>query len=214
METTMTHIARTALAAVALAAGIALAAPAQAADLYRGPSNYTVKAPPGGYSWAGPYIGGNLGYAWGGVTNNPTDPSGLLGGVQGGINWQIDQWVIGAEADLQLTGAEDTFAPWKFSNPWFGTLRARAGYAMNNFLVYVTGGLAFGTLEGQNLALSESHSALGWTLGLGAEYGITQNWSVKAEYLYVDLADRGYTITGTTNGYEFNVLRLGVNYRF
>src|SRR6267142_496513 len=41
-------------------------------------------------------------------------------------------------------GANDTFAAWKFSNPWFGTLRGRAGYAMNNVLLYATFGLAYG----------------------------------------------------------------------
>ena len=62
------------------------------------------------------------------VTNNPTRPSGVAGGVQGGYNWQSGQFVFGGEADLQISGADDTFAPWKFSNPWFGTVRGRAGY--------------------------------------------------------------------------------------
>lgn len=210
----MKTMARMAFALAAVAAAGALATPAKAADIYRGPSNYTVKAPLGLYSWAGPYIGGNLGYAWGSVQNNLTEPAGLEGGVQGGYNWQVDQFVLGAEADLQLTSAEDTFAPWKFSNPWFGTLRARAGYAMNNVLAYVTGGLAFGEVEGQFGALTESHTNLGWTIGVGAEYGINQNWSAKIEYLYVDLGSRTYSISGFPHSYEFNVLRLGVNYRF
>ena len=202
------------LAAFALTAGAGMVGAANAADLYRGaPQNYTVKAPLGVHSWAGPYIGGNLGYQWGGVVNNATQPSGLQAGVQGGYNWQFDQFVVGGETDLQLSGADDVFAPWKFSNPWFGTLRARAGYAFNNILVYGTGGLAYGTLRGSNGALTEDHTSLGWTIGLGAEVGINQNWSVKAEYLYIDLGNRNYSITGLPHGYEFNVLRLGVNYR-
>ena len=51
-----------------------------------------------------------------------------LGGVQAGYNVQYSQFVFGGETDLQVSGANDTFAPWKFSNPWFGTLRARAGW--------------------------------------------------------------------------------------
>ena len=94
---------------------------AQAADLYGSRAPYTVNQPLNAYSWAGPYLGGNLGYAWGSVANNPTKPSGFVGGVQAGYNWQNGAWVFGVEGDIQATGAEDTFAPWKFSNPWFGT---------------------------------------------------------------------------------------------
>ena len=56
--------------------------------------------------------------------------------------------------------------------------------------------------------------ALGWTVGLGMEVGLTPNWSAKVEYLYIDLTDRSYTVTGTDNGLESNLLRFGVNYRF
>ena len=124
-------------------------------------------------------------------------------------------WVFGIEGDIQGNGASDTFAPWKFSNPWFGTVRGRAGYAINNVLLYGTGGLAFGELTGQTFGLSsESHTNAGWTLGVGAEFGFAQNWSAKVEYLYVDLNDSNFTITGTQNGYHFGLLRAGVNYHF
>jgi outer membrane immunogenic protein len=191
----------------------ALSTSAKAADFaYKAP--YTVNAPLNMYSWAGPYIGGNLGYQWGAITNNPTRPNGIEGGVQGGYNFQYGQWVFGGEVDLQLSGATDKFAAWKFSNPWFGTVRGRAGYAMNNILFYGTAGLAFGGLNGQIFTLSESHITAGWTVGLGAEVGITQNLSAKLEYLYVNLAETPFTLTAVQNGYGFNVVRLGVNYRF
>ena len=67
------------------------------------------------------------GYEWGKVTNFSGDPSGIAGGGQLGYNWQVGQFVFGAETDIQVSGADDTFAPWKFSNPWFGTLCGRAG---------------------------------------------------------------------------------------
>jgi len=193
----------------------AFAASAVAADLPRG--SYQAPAyvaPMAVYSWMGPYLGANLGYQWGGTTNNPTDPSGIAGGVQAGYNFQSGQFVFGAETDIQLSGADDTFAPWKFSNPWFGTLRGRAGVAFNNILVYGTGGLAYGNVRGEIAGLSENRTHIGWTAGLGLEVGLTPNWSAKAEYLWIDLADRGYTVTGTNNGLESSLLRLGVNYRF
>ena len=165
-------------------------------------------------SWAGPYLGGNLGYAWGSVANNPTKPSGFVGGVQAGYNWQNGAFVFGVEGDIQATGAEETFAPWKFSNPWFGTVRGRAGYALNNVLLFGTGGLAFGELRATTFGLSESHTNAGWTLGVGAEIGFAPNWSAKVEYLYVDLANSNFVITGASNGYRFGLIRAGVNYRF
>lgn len=166
------------------------------------------------YSWMGPYLGFNAGYQWGTVTNNPTRPSGFAGGVQGGYNWQNGQFVYGGETDLQVSGADDTFAPWQFSNPWFGTLRGRAGVAMNNILLYGTGGMAYGGGRVDAFGLSESRTHLGWVAGIGMEVGFTPNWSAKAEYLFVDLGERGYNLTGNQNGFESNLLRFGVNYRF
>ena len=201
-------------AAALVAAGYTM--PAQAADLccqQRPP--YTVYQPLNAWSWAGPYIGGNLGYAWGSVDNANPQPSGVSGGVQGGYNWQLGSPVVfGLEGDLQATGAEDTFAPYKFSNPWFGTIRGRIGYAINNILFYGTGGLAFGEVQAETFGLSESHTTAGWTAGVGAEFGLSPNWSAKIEYLYVDLSDTHYSITGVSNGYNFGVIRAGVNYHF
>lgn len=202
------------LGAVALiAAGSTMSA--RAADMnYGSRAPYTVNQPLNAYSWAGPYLGGNLGYAWGSVEHNASKPSGVSGGLQAGYNWQTGPWVFGVEGDIQATGADDTFAPWKFSNPWFGTVRGRVGYALNNIMFFGTGGLAFGELRGETFGLSESHTNAGWTVGVGAEFGLAQNWSAKIEYLYVDLANSDFTITGASNGYRFGLVRAGVNYHF
>ncbi len=200
-------------AAAMLAAGLTVTA--QAADLpYGSRAPYTVNQPLNAYSWAGPYLGGNLGYAWGSVDNNLTQPSGLVGGIQGGYNFQSGPWVFGIEGDIEATGASDTFAPWKFSNPWFGTVRGRAGYAFSNILFYGTAGLAFGELKGETFGLSETHTNAGWPAGVGAEFGFAPHGSAKIEYLYVDLADSTFTITGLPNGYRFGTVRAGVNYHF
>lgn len=198
-----------------LAAAVALAAataPAVAADFMRGPSFGPV--PGAAYVWSGPYVGANLGYQWGTATNTGADPSGFAGGFQGGYNVQMGQFVVGAETDFQFSAADDTFAAWKFSNPWFGTLRARAGYAMNNVLLYATLGMAYGRGKVEpGGGLSESNTHVGWTAGGGIEVGLTPNWSAKAEYLYVDLSDQRYVLVGNT-GFESSILRFGVNYRF
>jgi outer membrane immunogenic protein len=209
VEVFMKRIARALALLVTIAGGAAAAA-----DLPR-PSYYTATAPLSAYSWTGPYLGGNLGYEWGAVSNNPTRPSGFAGGIQGGYNWQTGLLVIGGEADLQISGANDTFAPWKFSNPWFGTVRGRAGYAVNNFIIYGTAGLAFGDLQAQSFGLvTENHTNVGWTAGAGVEAGFAQNWSAKIEYLFVDLANNTYSLTGASNGLTASLFRMGVNYHF
>ncbi len=98
----------------------------------------------------------NLGYAWGSVANNPTKPSGFVGGVQAGYNWQNGSRLCSvSKATSRRPAPKKTFAPWKFSNPWFGTVRGRAGYAFNNILFFGTGGLAFGELRATTFGLSD-----------------------------------------------------------
>jgi outer membrane immunogenic protein len=198
------------IAAASLASALTLGT-ARAADLPRVP--YGVTAPYPTYNWVGPYIGVNLGYQWGSATHSGANPSGLLGGAQGGYNWQFGQFVVGAEADLQFSAADDVFAAWKFSNPWFGTLRGRAGYAMNNVMLYATFGLAYGGGRVETGGFKESNTHIGWAAGAGMEVGLTPNWSAKAEYLFVDLSDERYVLFANT-GFESSILRLGVNYRF
>jgi outer membrane immunogenic protein len=198
---------------LALTLAVAAVTAAAAADMPRSSAPYYAPAA-APFNWSGAYVGANLGYNWGKVTNSSTSPSGIEGGVQGGYNWQNGQFVFGAETDLQLSGSEDTFAPFKFSNPWFGTLRGRGGFAYSNFLFYLTAGLAYGNVKAENAFLSESRTQLGWTAGLGGEVGISQNWSAKIEYLYMDLGSRTYTVTGTSNAFHNNVLRVGLNYHF
>ena len=198
---------RVVLSAVALATAAGAAA---AADY----PPYTVPAPLRTYSWTGPYLGGSLGYQWGNTTHNPTRPGGIAGGVRGGCNWQTGAWVFGGEADLTLSAASDTFAPWKFANPWFGTLRGRVGYGFGNILLYGTLGFAYGRGLAELGGTAERRIHGGWAAGGGMEVAFSPAWSARVEYLFVDLADRPYALTGTHHGFESSVLRLGINYRF
>ena len=94
-------------------------------------------------------------------------------------------------------------------------MRGRAGYAMGSLLLYGTAGLAFGELSGQTFGLvSENHTNLGWTAGVGAEAALYGRWSAKVEYLFVDLASSTFAITGASNGVSANIFRAGVNYHF
>lgn len=195
------------------ASAVAISGLALAADLPAGPY-YTTPEPLSAYSWAGPYLGATLGYEWGGVDNSPTHPSGIAGGVEAGYNWQRGAFVFGGETDIQLSGADDTLSPFEFSNPWFGTIRGRAGVTFNNVLVFGTAGVSYGDLRADSSLLTESHYSIGWVAGGGVEVGLTPRWSAKAEWLYLDLSDRTFSVTGKNNGLAADLLRMGVNYHF
>jgi outer membrane immunogenic protein len=197
----------------AAAAAVAITGAASAADLT--PDFYGARPSYLAFTWAGPYVGAMLGYEWGSVDNNPTRPSGVAGGLEAGFSWQNGNLVYGGEADINFSAANDTFAPWQFSNPWFGTVRGRAGVAINSVLLFGTAGLAYGELTGTTSGnLSESHTSLGWVAGLGAEVSFAQHWSAKAEWLYLNLDDRHFSVTAANNGLAANLMRLGLNYRF
>jgi opacity protein-like surface antigen len=83
-----------------------------------------------------------------------------------------------------------------FSNPWFGTVRGRGGIALNNILFYGTLGLAYGRGELDVAGITESNLHTGFTAGFGLEVGLTQNWSVKAEGLFIDYSGQPYAATG------------------
>jgi outer membrane immunogenic protein len=112
---------------------------------------------------------------------------------------------------------------------WFGTARARIGYAADGWLVYATGGYAFGRVAlkgtatggGVNASLTQNATPSGWTIGGGTELALGPNWSAKLEYLYVDLGTVNSTIVvpgapSLTDSarIQMNVVRAGVNYRF
>ena len=122
--------------AVAVGAALTVGTPgtSSAADFPATPY-YTTPEPLSAYSWAGPYLGATVGFEWGSVDNSRINPSGIAGGIEAGYNFQRGAFVFGGETDLQLSGADDTLSPFEFSNPWFGTLRGRAGVTFNNVLL-------------------------------------------------------------------------------
>src|SRR5712691_657959 len=204
--------------------------------------------------WAGLYLGVNFGHA---VTRDATSlgnaitgpetldlaPAGWLGGIQGGYNWRNGNWITGIETDLQFGAQSDSrtcifacisnqYAKFDQSLPWFGTARARAGYAFGPSLIYATGGLAYGEirtkvedfLTGTLGNYTFSHTKVGWTAGGGFETAAPfwKNWTIKTEYLFVDLGGVTDTFTkadfaGTrvlkTEAHN-HVFRTGLNYKF
>ncbi|WP_024277284.1 outer membrane beta-barrel protein [Xanthobacter sp. 126] len=196
------------LASAAALAGFALVTPAGAADLgYPAPYVQPVAA----FTWTGFYLGANAGYGWG--SSSFSSPGGFLGGFQAGYNFQFGSpFVLGIETDFDFAGM--SAGAYSLNN--LGTVRARLGYSFDRVLIYGTGGFAYGQGSANFFSLTSSSTQTGWTLGLGAEVGFDRNWSAKLEYLYVDLGSATFpTAVGpVTTGFDANILRAGVNYRF
>lgn len=236
----MVRILAAALAASTIAGG------AMAADLpsrKMAPPAYVAPAPI--FTWTGLYVGLNGG-GWinnsrldtiAGVSNKLGGGGALIGGTLG-YNWQMaNRVVVGVETDLayrtKATVTPPLSATSATNDGYLGTLRGRVGYGFDRALIYVTGGLAYGNAAAPNAIVSlplglaglrtgSANMQVGWTVGAGAEFAITNNWSVKGEYLYADLGSKGvgYTDSATLLPVPVSlktadhVLRAGVNYRF
>jgi outer membrane immunogenic protein len=189
-----------------------------------------------------------LGPPSGAATSVPVKAKGFIGGAQFGYNWQLSpSWLLGLEADFSgsdLTGTNavpgtDTSRIMTAQEKldWLGTVRGRFGILPSDrILTYLTGGLAYGHAmlstalsrttgcAGNNCeAGSVSDIKVGWTIGGGAEWVFASNWSVRAEYLYVDLGSISHNMTDPNFPFELfsasiplreNIVRGGLNYKF
>lgn len=224
------------LASVALVS-LAAASAASAADLPRrgAPRVDDYVAPVPVFTWTGFYLGLNAGYGWGAFTNGSEQlfgkPSGFAGGVTGGFNWQAMQnLVLGIEGDWDLTAINN-----RTQLPFFGfngggkvtslaTVRGRIGYAADRALIYVTGGLAMGSVNvnvndwrAVPFFGSSSSFSAGWAVGGGLEYAFTDHLSGKAEYIFSSLASKELFVLSpdwVNAGVNVSQVRAGVNYRF
>ena len=218
------------LASVA-ALGLVAAGAASAADLpsRKGPVAAPVYVP--AFTWTGFYVGANAGYGWGNVNASSTwagrtvaigDTDGFIGGGQIGYNYQMGQFVLGLEADLQaadLSTGSNAFGD-RVKTDYFGTVRARVGVAFDRFLPYITAGWAYGNvkssfsdLAGNIYSNDKSHTG-GYAVGAGLEYAVTNNIIAGVEYMYVDLGEKNVLNTGVKIGNDFSVVRARLSYKF
>jgi outer membrane protein OmpA-like peptidoglycan-associated protein len=216
--------------------------------------------------WGGPYGGVNLGADWGHMPGSASvTPSGavprsalgfshgsdttITGGGQAGYNYQMNNFVLGVEGDFNGGGPSSTTtmptptvpsfgAGSKFttSSDWNASLRGRVGYAVNQFLIYGTGGVAFadagikanyaspapGVAGG---SASSSTTLIGGTYGGGVEYAVTPNISVAGEFRHTDYGSAHMSLGSVSTAagsapvtskidMHDNVALLKVNYRF
>ena len=206
----------------ALMAGVASSA--MAADLptrKAPPAPASYYAPPV-FSWTGFYVGVNGGWGGGSGGGDFGSPNGGLVGGTIGYNYQIGQFVLGAEgdwdwADLNKSGYNTYLASsYSYSNKIddLVTARVRAGYAIDRALLYVTAGYA-GAEDKVNMPgyFSSTDWRSGGAFGGGSEYAFTNNISAKAEYIYAPFGSKSYA-PGVKSNLDLSLVRAGLNYKF
>jgi outer membrane immunogenic protein len=228
------------LPAVAL---LTLAAPAFAADLAFQPAA-PVYLP---FSWTGFYVGAQGGYQWAEVSGVESALAGVFpapysfnvdGGLIGGhigYNYQTGNVVLGVEGDANyaidakaidrnVLDSGATLFDITGQQKWTANIRGRLGYAFDRFLPYIAGGVAFGdvtttyALAGGPPYLSKTSDRVGWTIGAGLEYAITDNILARVEYRYTDLGSKNFSSASTTTEdrvkFHSNAVLAGISYKF
>jgi outer membrane immunogenic protein len=218
-------------------------------DYFNTATGAAIVPPPGSITGArfdmnGAIAGGQIGYNW--------QNGGWVWGIEADAQWSDEKGrapfncaavpVAAGPCLPGLTflppGVTGTSVTLDQSLEWFGTARLRGGWlATPRTLLYVTGGLAYGeikttaTLSGATPAAvlvsstsSNSDIRVGWTVGAGIEGMITQNWTAKLEYLYMDLGSFSggtYTLAPLSvigarvdSDFRDHILRAGINYKF
>jgi outer membrane immunogenic protein len=167
-----------------------------------------------------------------------SDGGGCFGGGQVGYNYQFANWVIGVEADgswgsikgqgslFEDGGAEAS--PFHTNVTSLGTVRGRIGYAINfgstPILPYFTAGWGWARNQVSVFTpfTSDTQTPGGLAIGGGVEIALSQNWSLKAEYMYFDLGSKNYNVTfdgdagvppGANLDLKIQTAKVGLNYK-
>lgn len=209
--------------------------PAAAADLdgpraMRPPADFAppVYRPVNYDRWTGFYLGGTLGYAWGeGRTSGQIgsvafDQDGFAGTLFAGYNWQSGMMIYGLEADIG-TGGVSSSRPTPFGTletelNAMGSFRGRIGVlATPALMLYGTAGLAWADMD-FNLAGAQARSEtfIGYQLGLGSEYMVSDRMTLRLEYIYTDLGSERVIHSGMINTYDpdLHQIRAGISFKF
>lgn len=189
---------------------------AAAADLRRPPPP-PIMAPIA--IWNGFYLGGHVGGVSSredvtqGLLTASTDPSGFLGGLQAGYNYQIaPNWLIGIEGELSWTSASGSALNFHSDHKWYDTLDARLGYVMGSWLLYAKGGAAWMNADYSIPPVSVNVTRSGWNIGGGAEYMLAPQWSAKAEYSFLDFGSDNISALGVGVDTRVHEFKVGINY--
>ena len=210
------------------------------------------------FSWSGFYVGVHAGYGFDGAGDQTTVADGLgfinvpfngvtmeggFFGVGVGKHWQVGKVVYGIVVDISKSDISGFFTPdeadgFETKIDWFGTVRGKLGYATGPYLLYATGGLAYGRVkatqgdvdipapgfDAETGFVSKSDTKIGWTAGGGIDVSVTKNLILGVEYLYVDLGNDTMTMTGPQDGgiatsrvnvgTDIHTVRANLRYKF
>lgn len=200
------------------------------------------------FNWSGFYLGASAGAIYSNHLIRDNDywnfggtaaysSIGVLGGATVGYNVQFNRLVLGLEGDLSFVSTDaNAYSVGdrrRIENEmnYLGTVRGRVGLAVDRTFIYVTAGVAFADVKnsytdsvGRPGEAAETWRKGGNRFGLvggaGVEYAVTNNWTVKGEALYANLAEKtdSLTIRGSERRFGFAsnhfLARLGVNYKF
>jgi outer membrane immunogenic protein len=246
MKNLKRYLLATACSVTVAGSAVTVAGSAGAADLaIKGPTTYAV---PYMDTWTGFYVGGFVGVGTlkadcsvgglseDGCADDPGIPShaqntNILGGFEIGYDWQDRNFVYGVAADWSWTNLKgSTFGEsgsisYESKVQWLASFRGRMGLAVDNTLVYVTGGVAIANTRDTVQGGGEEQQTLtdtpvGWVAGVGVEHKFNQHWSIKAEYRYWDLGSQTFTPQRDDESYNWKIYHtiqtgtVGFAYRF
>ena len=218
-----------------------VAAPAMAADMpLKAPTPVPI------FSWTGCYLGVHGGAGWESsswTSETAASGVGVLGGTQAGCNMQWRQFVIGVEGefwgstldDRRFFGEDLGSNEARARNRWDGAISVRSGVAFERAFVYGKLGVVWGkfdyTFDGAGGGNSDTERGnavfTGVLIGVGFEYALTDNWTTKFEYNYIDYGNKVVNFTDTecdvtcvTGTFSRTIkeikqiAKVGVNYKF
>ena len=166
---------------------------------------------------------------------------GFVLGLEGDISWFRFNPTVAATGNPFITfpGAGNAQMSTTVNTNWLATIRGRAGFAVDHWLFYGTGGAAFADVGYSNTyrgfsphgsgfefeAAAVSQTRVGWAAGAGVDFAVTPHWVLSAEYLHVDLGSvnvAGLDTTGSASTATFNfstkvtsdIVRVGAAYKF
>lgn len=169
--------------------------------------------------------------------NVSLEPEGFVGGMHLGANYQLaSRFVVGLEADLLYNSLDDDTVGIAGSAgaalgmgvegdvKWSGSARVRAGYAIDRILPFVTAGVAAAEYEVSlfptdtpQFRATRENTYVGWTVGAGIEYALTDNWLGRIEYRYSDFGSEPFD-PGMEEANDVDLktqdIRVGLSYKF
>ena len=202
--------------------------------------------------WTGPYAGLQVGYIFGDADTSSwhTDPEdlhafslngfdvdGFAGGIFAGYMGLVgNDILIGIEGEWNWAGADDTITriegeddTWgaEVEQEWDASLRLNAGKRMGDYILYITGGIAWAGTNTRGFTSWDpeqgtDHDATltGWTIGAGLERKINENIHARILYRYSDYGDDTWSIAEPNDvnrgkiEYTNHMFTVGLSYWF